>query len=407
MSVSSAIDLVIQTGGLIVNDVAGVSNGQPYNKTVITQLNGNAYIGVFNQNGLDLSSNIVFLNDISAGNLNPTEIPNTVQFDASAVFLEPLGAREPQIEITQGGIDSSGVLINAGANFFYTQNIADAIGIDSSINIVVKTNSATPTLVTAYCVAGGGEGGQGFSNSTLIPPPFLTYNAYTGGGGGSGGLAYGENIPITDTAILTATLFSKDGSASLDYYDGTLNYTVNCYAGSPGANGVENIPGLGGAGGTVETTGTTSVILSREGTAGSNGILKSSPLINLIEAEGGSGGTGSPSDLTIGKTSVVFNKGGVTDAPRNTATQGILGGGGAGAYVTIANGGNEVWTNQTLGGVPYFILYFENGSNITISGNGMSYNNSSSIVSGTFSTATTENIEVFINGVAYYIPLFQ
>ena len=406
MSSSSAIDLVIQTGGLIVNDIAGVSNGETYNKTVISQLNGNAYIGVFNQNGIDTSSNIVFLNDISGGNIIPpipTEFPNTVTFDASAVFVETLG--EPQIAVSiNGGIDTSGVLINAGHNNYYYQIQADAIGTETSYNIVVKTNSATPTNITTYCVAAGGSGGTAYSYNN--PDGSGRYYAYTGGGGGSGGLAYCTVLPISNTQILTAILDSTSGTATLEYTNGTDTQTINCGMGASGTDASNATAGVGGAGGTVTSAGTLSILRAQAGTAGDNGISEEdgSP---LLDTNGGYGGTGTPAELIIGNTTIVFQQGGESSGPEGRASAGVLGGGGAGSYVTTVPAGDTVWNNQTLGGVAYFIIYFENGSNITISGDGIVYNNSSSIVTGTYATATTENIEVIINGVPYYIPLFQ
>jgi hypothetical protein len=407
MSISSAIDLVIQTGGLIVNDVAGVSNGEPYNKTVIAQLNGSAYIGVFNQNGIDTSSNIVFLNDVSGGNIIPpipTEFPNTVTFDASAVFLETLGVREPQIAVSiNGGTDTSGVLIDAGKNYYYFQNQADAIGTESSFKIDVKTNSATPTNITTYCVAAGGSGGASYS---VEESGSAAYTAYTGGGGGSGGLSYSIDLPISNTQILTATLDSTSGTAILEYTNGTDTQTISCGMGSSGTAGVNGAAGVGGAGGTVISSGTLTILRGQAGATGINGNRKELG-IPEVDANGGYGGTGSPAELIIGNTTILFQQGGESSGPEHIVTAGVLGGGGAGSNVTRVPAGETVWNNQSLGGVAYFIVYFENGSNIIISGNGIVYNNSSSIVTGTYATATTENIEVLINGVPYYIPLFQ
>jgi hypothetical protein len=264
--------------------------------------------------------------------------------------------------------------ISAGDLFYYF----DASNNTSTTKTITITPIGATSPIYFYLFSAGGAGGDAV---------YTPGNVFGGGGGGSSAIVYSENYLLNST--MTVTLSDIECTISDANNSAILN------SAGRGGDGTGS-PGLGGTPGTgTITTGTDYRYVI--GSSGNGGTTNN----------GGYGASDTtPStltSLTIGTTTIDLNTGGAgglgnTNTLPFSGTSGGGGGGGGSSNVSGAQSGAP-------GGAAYFVLYYNLGRLIISETGGITFSNSTSVVTTSHSISSGKYIQVNVNGTNYYLPL--
>ena len=279
---------------------------------------------------------------VSAADFSPATLSGsfTLTSGSGTIDITPIveGSTESEtftLEIRYGS--TSGTILATSTTVTITDSAAAAPGgaVFTTTGSHSWTVPAGVTIVHVVCVGGGGGSHTGYAN--------LSYNGANGAGGG--GLAYGNNIPVTPGSSISINV-GAGGTA--------LNNQANTTAGAGGDSWFSSSAYLNGGGGdpATYTSATTSNLPNAlggtsTGTARSGGGSGGNGGVLTADGTGGGGGGGAG-----GYSGNGGNGGGVTSSTtgsNGTAGSGGGGGGGGSSY-------NPAYGGASGGGVGIYGL---------------------------------------------------